>query len=54
MTAFFSMGGYAVFVWPAYAVSFGGLAAMVVLTLRAQARARQRQAHLKNRIQERD
>jgi heme exporter protein CcmD len=40
MTHFLSMGGYAAFVWPAYAISFGGIALAVVLTLRAYARAK--------------
>jgi heme exporter protein D len=40
MTTFFEMGGYAAFVWPAYAVSIVGLAAMVITTLRAYARAK--------------
>jgi heme exporter protein D len=47
MTEFFAMGGYAAFVWPAYAVSIGGLAAMIVLTLRAYARARRRLSTLR-------
>jgi heme exporter protein D len=29
MSAFFAMGGYAAFVWPAYGVSVLGLVAMV-------------------------
>jgi len=37
---FLAMGGYAAFVWSAYAVSAIGLAAAVVLTLRAYFRAR--------------
>ena len=40
MSAFFAMGGYAVFIWPAYAVSAIGLGGMIVLTWRAYARAR--------------
>jgi heme exporter protein CcmD len=40
MTHFFSMGGYAAFVWPAYAISFVGIALAVVLTLRAYVRAK--------------
>jgi heme exporter protein CcmD len=42
MKEFLNMGGYAAFVWPAYAISIGGLAAIVVLTLRAYARAKAR------------
>jgi heme exporter protein CcmD len=40
MTHFLAMGGYAAFVWPAYAISLGGIAAAVVLTLRAYGRAK--------------
>ena len=40
MTRFLAMGGYAGFVWPAYGISFAGLAAVVVLTLRSYARAK--------------
>jgi heme exporter protein CcmD len=40
MPAFFAMGKYAVFVWPAYAASLIGFAAAVALTLRAYARAK--------------
>jgi heme exporter protein D len=40
MSAFFAMGGYADFVWPAYAVSLIGLGGMIALTLRAYARAK--------------
>jgi len=39
---FFAMGGYAAFVWPAYAVSAIGLAGAVVLVARAYAKARAR------------
>lgn len=42
MSAFFAMGGYADFVWPAYAVSVLGLAGMIFLTLRSYARAKAR------------
>ncbi len=40
MNGFFAMGGYAAFVWPAYAVSIGVLAVMIGATLRAYGRAR--------------
>lgn len=30
MSAFLAMGGYAVYVWPAYAIALGGLAALSV------------------------
>ncbi len=41
MSAFFAMGGYAAFIWPAYAVSvlvMAGLAAQSALDLRTQRR----------------
>jgi heme exporter protein D len=34
------MGGYAVYVWPAYGISLAALAAAVLLTIRAYRRAR--------------
>ena len=40
MTTFFEMGGYAVFVWPAYGISVVTLAALVASTLRAYRRAK--------------
>ena len=40
MSGYLAMGGYAAFVWPAYAISVGALATMVVATLRAYARAK--------------
>jgi len=40
MANFFAMGGYAVFVWPAYAVTFVVLIAAVVLSLQSYAQAR--------------
>jgi heme exporter protein CcmD len=36
------MGGYAAFVWPAYAISVAVLVVMVVATLRAHRRAKRR------------
>jgi heme exporter protein D len=42
MAGFFAMGGYAAFVWPAYAVSAIGLLGAIVLTWRAYAAARAR------------
>jgi heme exporter protein D len=39
MSHFFAMGGYAAFVWPAYGVSFLGIGAAIVLTLRSYWRA---------------
>jgi heme exporter protein CcmD len=40
MRAFFEMGGYAAFVWPAYAVTFAVVILNVVWARRALARAR--------------
>jgi heme exporter protein D len=42
MSGFFDMGGYAFFVWPAYGISLGALAAMIVTTLARYARAKER------------
>lgn len=41
MAQFFSMGGYAVFVWPSYALSVIVLVFMVVWSLRAGQRERE-------------
>ena len=35
MVEFFQMGGYAAYVWPAYAITFVVLGTMVGLTIRA-------------------
>jgi heme exporter protein D len=35
MSDFFAMGGYAAFVWPAYAITLVGLGGAIVLTWRA-------------------
>jgi heme exporter protein CcmD len=40
MEAFFAMGKYAAYVWPAYGVSLLGLGLAVVFTLTAYARAK--------------
>jgi heme exporter protein CcmD len=40
MSSFMQMGGYAAFVWPAYAISIAGLVLMVWTTWRAYARAK--------------
>ena len=40
MANFFAMGGYAVFVWPAYAISVLVLGVAIVLSWQAHARAR--------------
>jgi heme exporter protein D len=42
MSGFFAMGGYAAFVWPAYAVTLLVLGGLLVQSLR-QYRARQRE-----------
>ena len=41
MRAFLDMGGYAAYVWPAYAVTFAVIALNVVSARRALARARE-------------
>jgi heme exporter protein D len=46
VTSFFAMGGYAAFIWPAYAVSFLGLAAMVCASWAAWLKAKKRLAAL--------
>jgi heme exporter protein CcmD len=46
MSAFFDMGKYAAYVWPAYGVSVIGIAAAIALTLSAYARAKKRLAAL--------
>ena len=40
MANFFAMGGYAVFVWPAYTASVVVLGIAIILSLKAHARAR--------------
>jgi|SoimicmetaTmtLPA_FD_contig_31_7369864_length_313_multi_1_in_0_out_0_2 heme exporter protein D len=51
MTAFFAMGGYGAFVWPAYAVTFIALAVTALMTWRAWRRAQARLAALEaNRL----
>jgi heme exporter protein CcmD len=40
MANFFAMGGYAVFVWPAYAMSVLVLGVAIVVSWQAHARAR--------------
>jgi heme exporter protein D len=46
MNHFFAMGGYAAYVWPAYGVSFIGIASAVVLTIRSYTRAKARLARI--------
>ena len=42
MSGFFAMGGYAAFIWPAYAISAASLVAMVWQCLAAWRAARKR------------
>ncbi|GIX09946.1 heme exporter protein CcmD [Elioraea sp.] len=46
MSAFLDMGGYAAFVWPAYAVAVGALVALAALSLRQWRAARAEVARL--------
>lgn len=46
MSAFFAMGKYAAYVWPAYGVSVIGIAAAIALTLSAYVRAKKKLAAL--------
>jgi heme exporter protein CcmD len=39
MRAFFDMGGYAAFIWPAYAVTLGAVVLNIVWARRALARS---------------
>lgn len=48
MAHFLAMGGYAVFVWPAYGASLVGVAGIVIFTLRDYNRAKRRLAELEN------
>ena len=41
MSQFFEMGGYAAFVWPAYAVTLGAIVLNIVWARRALARSRE-------------
>jgi heme exporter protein D len=40
MASFFAMGGYAVYVWPAYVITALVLVVVVVVSLQAHARAK--------------
>lgn len=40
MAGFFAMGGYAVFVWPAYAVTFTVLIAAIIISLQSHMQAK--------------
>ncbi len=46
MSAFLAMGGYAAFVWPAYAATAIGLGGAIVVTWRAYRAAEKRLAAL--------
>lgn len=42
MSAFFAMDGYAAFVWPAYALTFIGVAGLIVLAVKRRKNAETR------------
>ena len=46
MSAFFAMGGYGAYIWPAYGVTVLLLGAAIVMTWRAYARAKAQLAAL--------
>ncbi|MBS0273591.1 MAG: heme exporter protein CcmD [Proteobacteria bacterium] len=48
MEAFFAMGKYAAYVWPAYGISLLGLGLAIGFTLSAYARAKKRLAALES------
>lgn len=50
MSAFFAMGGYAAYIWPAYGISLGGLLGAVLLCWRGYASARARLAGLERGV----
>jgi heme exporter protein CcmD len=52
MAEFFAMGGYALYVWPAYTATVLTLAAAVILSLRAHAKARENVRRLELEIGE--
>ena len=52
MAEFFAMGGYAAYVWPAYAATILTLAAAVIVSLRAHAKARENVRRLEVEIGE--
>jgi heme exporter protein D len=49
MNGFWAMGGYAVYVWPAYGISILGLSGAALLTIRAYLRAQAQLAALEDR-----
>jgi heme exporter protein D len=48
MANFFAMGGYAVYVWPAYIASVVVLTAAIAISLQAHARAKRSVRQLEN------
>jgi heme exporter protein CcmD len=46
MSAFFAMDGYAAFVWPAYALTFAGVAGLIGLAITRRKQAEARLKHL--------
>ena len=46
MSAFFAMGQYAAYVWPAYGISALGIGVAIALTLSAYTRAKRKLAAL--------
>ena len=48
MAHFFAMGGYARYIWPAFAASAVGIGAIVATTLRDYARAKRQLAELES------
>jgi len=52
MAEFFAMGGYAGYIWPAYGASILTLAAAVIMSLRAHAKARENVRRLELEIGE--
>ena len=49
MSAFLHMGGYAAYVWPAYAISAGALIIATLVTLRSYRKSKARLAALEAR-----
>lgn len=49
MSEFFAMGGYAAFVWPAYGSAAVMLLLLIMLSIRAQARARRELARFEEK-----
>lgn len=42
MAGFFAMGGYAAFIWPAYAIALGGLLVLAIVSWQAMRSAETR------------